>query len=111
MFQEAALAPSNTCFRGKFQLDLLDGVRSAMWISHKRIYDPSASIIQCHGYFMATELFRFVDRKCGYYNHHPVDYWWLLAVSATLDVSEPRDRVWNAGTETVAGWHSLTSLT
>ena len=93
MYQEAALAPINTCFRGQFQFSLLDAVRVARWLYHKQNY-ISTEVLNHPGLHLADSLFDFVDKKYGLYESRPANFSALLDLARALDVTERRDRIY-----------------
>ncbi|KAK3708335.1 hypothetical protein LTR37_011600 [Vermiconidia calcicola] len=96
VFQEAALATVNTCFLGRSKWNLLDTLRLARWLEHKRTYVDSAifnDVVRVN----ASTLFEFVDKQHGQYGSGAFDYppfWWLLNSCRATEVSDVSDKIY-----------------
>lgn len=95
MIQEAVLAPSNTCFLGPFQFDLLDLLRVAKWLRYKELHVPR-SIAGSAGCRNAWIIWDLGDCPYGYrtagHGHIMVSY--LLEKARAFQASVPADRVY-----------------
>ena len=92
-FQEAALAPSNTCYLGQTRLDLLDIVRVAQWIYYQSS-TYSFELLNNRGLWCAGELHNVIDKALGFhYSTRKLNLAAVLDKSMMLLASDPRDHV------------------
>ena len=92
-FQEAALAPSNTCYLGQTRLDLLDIVRVAQWIYYQSS-TYSFELLNNRGLWCAGELHNVIDKDLGFhYSTRKLNLAAVLDKSMMLLASDPRDHV------------------
>lgn len=94
-FQEAALAPSNTCFVGQSRIALLDIVRAAQWIFFHGMTYSHNLLISNLGLWCAGELHNLIDEDLGFSPTHEYLYLTrLINTSTLLLASEPRDHLY-----------------
>ena len=92
-FQEAALAPSNTCYLGQTRIDLLDIVRVAQWIYYQSA-TYSYELLNSRGIWCAGELHNVIDKALGFhYSTRQLTLAALFDKSMGLLASDPRDHV------------------
>lgn len=94
MFQEATLAPSNICFLGPFEFDLLDILRSVRWLVHKVRYAPKC--IGRQALDSTLHLSDFVDKTYGSHGSGAAkepSFVQLMDSARSRLVTEPRDRI------------------
>ncbi|CAJ2501031.1 Uu.00g038840.m01.CDS01 [Anthostomella pinea] len=96
VFQEATLAPNNTCVCGSFTLDLLDVVRAARWLQfHYRSTPAVVQIANSAGFPHAVPMFDTIDHAQGF--NRRMDYestlFDLLLSTQKLVATDPRDHL------------------
>ncbi|GIZ48350.1 hypothetical protein CKM354_001141500 [Cercospora kikuchii] len=93
IIQEAVLAPSNTCFLGSFQFDLLNLLRAAKWLRHKMLYVPS-NFAESAGFENAWTLWDLADVPYGPWTSGQLMVSHLLEKGRGFKASVPVDRVY-----------------
>ncbi|PPJ49951.1 hypothetical protein CBER1_04721 [Cercospora berteroae] len=93
VIQEAVLAPSNTCFLGSFQFDLLNLLRAAKWLRYKELY-ASSSITESTGRRNAWIIWDLADVPYGGSTCGPLMVSHLLEKARAFQTSVPADRVY-----------------
>ncbi|WPB06863.1 uncharacterized protein RHO25_011523 [Cercospora beticola] len=93
VIQEAVLAPSNTCFFGSFQFDLLNLLRAANWLRYKELY-VSSSITESTGCRNAWIIWDLADVPYGGSTCGPLMVSHLLEKARAFQTSVPADRVY-----------------
>jgi hypothetical protein len=91
--QEASLAPSSLCHRGKYEIPLIDVLRVAAWLRYKWLALPILTFQE--GVPYAAAIFDSADKDCGYFHHFSGDQKMgnLLLDLMDFQALNPRDHV------------------
>ncbi|KAK3625613.1 hypothetical protein LTR56_020333 [Elasticomyces elasticus] len=94
IFQEATDAPSNRCYAGRHEFDLLLVLRVAAWLGYQWRWYPT-NLTWGHCLRRALSLFDHADHQHGLYSATKLrrTFYDLLVTSSYRQTSDPRDRL------------------